>query len=515
MKLSIGVIKLEPVWEILLNQVGVSYCEIKPEEIEAYPLVIISGVPHHSYKNIIVGYLKSGGNILTGAQNSKHFFDIACRREKIRYLYSWGDEIFYDNIYCEINQSFLVPVNATNLANQDGINTVRLERIGKGNLVVLPEGFFSIVSSFKIRRKNFYSANGKDFPTERVSQISKGNISHILVKILESLFHKRNLPLIKLWQFPDGHETIFGFRIDTDFAKDEDILNLYEITTDNDIRASWFVETSSRKQGCEIFKNFDNQELGLHCFRHKVYRSEAGNADDINKGLRILEKDAIKVKGYSAPFGEYRESLALALEKSAFEYSSEFGYAYDSLPLQVRLGNSILKVLQIPIHPISVGRLYRAGHSEEDMIDYFCNIIQYKKEAQEPVMFYTHPAQKRLKVFDNIFKRINELKIPVYIFAEYSSWWKKRISTKWEPELIDNKVVINTNSKDDSIWMQSSFPGNKSYLSPLNATDIFSHKKLQTKQRAPLPGFNPEKIYNKTLKLLKQDILFTYKKLKY
>ena len=171
--------------------------------------------------------------------------------------------------------------------------------------------------------------------------------------------------------------------------------------------------------------------------------------------------------------------------------------------------------MQIPIHPISVGRLYRAGHSEEDMIDYFCNIIQYKKEAQEPVMFYTHPAQKRLKVFDNIFKRINELKIPVYIFAEYSSWWKKRISTKWEPELIDNKVVINTNSKDDSIWMQSSFPGNKSYLSPLNATDIFSHKKLQTKQRAPLPGFNPEKIYNKTLKLLKQDILFTYKKLKY
>ena len=48
--------------------------------------------------------------------------------------------------------------------------------------------------------------------------------------------------LSSLFPFPNEKQSIFNFRIDTDFASEEEIDSVYQLCLDHDISATWFVD---------------------------------------------------------------------------------------------------------------------------------------------------------------------------------------------------------------------------------------------------------------------------------
>lgn len=517
MKLSVGLINSDKYWEEFFKQAGISVKKITNDDLSdnIYSVIIICDEIPADQKNSIMGFLSEGGCVITDSLFAQKLFNISFQKRKIKYLYPQDDSVFNNEIFIDIYKNLLVPSGANHLANQDQENTILIKNYDKGLLTVLPYGLIELIYSYKTKRKNFFSRHGKDFPTEIVSQTGKGGIYHILYRMLEYLFHKKNLPFIRLWQFPDGNETIFGFRIDTDFADDNDIYDLYNSISRNKINGTWFIETYSRKDNCKIFKDFNSQEIGLHCYRHKLYSDKKRNFSDMASGLKILNQNGIHPAGYASPFGEWNESFGSAVREFNFSYTSEFGYIYDSLPVFPEVNNKVSDVLQIPIHPVSVGRLNISGHNETNMINYFSDIIQLKKKAYEPVFLYTHPSQKRFNVFNKVFEIVNESGINSTLFNDYAVWWKQRNRVRWEPEIKGNNILINTESKDKSVWVHLSYKSGKNYLAPITASDLLSFKEIKEKYLEMIPGFNPGLVTKMSWKIIKQDLIYNYRKLKY
>jgi hypothetical protein len=512
----VGLLNSTPYWDELLTQAGVSAKKITVNDplLHTYPVIIINSTKDDQ-KNIINSYLSNGGSVIAEAVTAKDTFNIPYKRKKVNFIYSQAEEVFNEPVFCEIDSVVKIPAGANYLRCNDDIKILLIKHVQQGTLVVFPDDFLNLIFSRKTRRKIFFSGNGSELPTEKVSRVDKNSIYNIVYRILEFLFHKKNLPFTRLWQFPASNETIFGFRVDTDFAEDTDIKNLYNSFRENEIKATWFVEVFSRKHNFEIFNQFRNQEIALHCYRHKTYKDKKNNYDDINHGLKYLNHAGYSPAGYAAPFGIWNESLGEAIENFEFIYSSEFGYIYDSLPVHSLIGGNRAKCLQIPIHPVSVGRLNIAGHNDKGMLKYYSGIIEIKKNAYEPIIFYTHPSQKRLDVFNNIFKVINELNISSFTFKDYAVWWKKRESVSWNPELKEDKILANTEEKDQSIWIHSSFKNRKNILSPINAQGLFSGKEIAQRKSDLQPGFNINLLKKNSFKILKQELIYNYRKLKH
>ena len=51
------------------------------------------------------------------------------------------------------------------------------------------------------------------------------------------------------------------------------------------------------------------------------------------------------------------------------------GYDYDNLPCSI-IKDRFSNVMQIPIHPISIGRLNRSHYSSNEMIEYYSNVLK-------------------------------------------------------------------------------------------------------------------------------------------
>ena len=439
----------------------------------------------------------------------------------LKFIYSGSDNIFNNYLICDLYKWSQIPKNANHLENQNNEKSILDFPVGKGNLIVFPEGFISLIHQSGSIRKNFFSPFSSEYSSEQVSRISKGAVRIHVQKALEYLFHKRNLPFIHLWFFPGNAKNIFSFRVDTDLGTKEEIISLNDLLQNFNIPATWFVETKSSREWTRLFSELNNQEIAYHCYRHRTFMSNKKNEEDLKTGLKILMNEGIKPKGYAAPYGSWNKTIARVIDEFHFLYSSEFGFAYDTLPFYPFYNSAFSKALQIPIHPVSAGRLHWGGHSEENMIKYFLNIIEQKLFFDQPVIIYTHPFEKRLNVFEKIFERIisfnsgnNESisqKIPVLTFSEYAEWWKKRLDLNWNAEERDGKVFLASNNEDESIKCRVIYPsGDKTILSLINDEE----NKIENENIEFHLSFNPSELRKKTFKMIKYDVLGKLRKLK-
>ena len=404
--------------------------------------------------------------------------------------------------------------DANLLPNQNGVKTAYSTKIGKGKLIVFPSDFSSQMIKHSVKRKNFYTEFGNIETNERVALISKGTIYHLIKNALENLYHHRNIPFINLWQFPNGERSIFSFRVDTDFGTFSQLKNLYDLFSENKISATWFLETNSIGSDIKnLYKGFTNQEIGLHCRRHRVFDNYNDNYENIKLGIEDLKTINSEPIGFAAPFGEWNEDLNKSLEELDFNYSSEFSYAYDCFPFYPVTNNSFGKILQIPIHPLSFGRLKWGGHTDEGMLNYFLNIIEQKLALQEPIILYTHPGEERLNILDEIFKKINSLNIPILTFEKFYEWWNKRITLKWEAEFINGEIKINKNSEENIFWVRTSFPNQEVYLAPIASKDL-KMKKIENAKFKIDYKTTPNEIRKTSSRMMRHDILFKYRKSK-
>lgn len=521
MNLSVGITSLKPYWEILLQQIGIPFRIINGHNsIDENLIPILILTDENINKESLTNYIQNGGCILTEADIAEESLGIKSQNLFIKFIQSELNNIFNQNLICDVFKNWSVAKNSNHLKNQSGTNTTFIAEIGKGKIIVFPSEFSSLVIDSSIKRKNFYTEYGNLETNERVSEISKGAIYHLIKNALENLFHHRNLPFINLWQFPYGGKNIFSFRIDTDFGTQTQLNNLYSVCKANNIPATWFVETNSldghSASGTNIvslYKNFEEQEIALHCYRHRVFNNFQDNFKNIKKGINILNKAGVIPVGFAAPFGEWNEELGKSLEELDFNYSSEFSYAYDCFPIYPFMQNSFSKVLQIPIHPLSFGRLKWGGHNDDGMLNYYLEIVEQKLALQEPIVLYTHPGEERLDILDKIFKKINSLNIPILTFEKFYKWWIKRNSLKWEAEIVDADIKIQGNSDENIFWIRTFYPNKEVYLAPLKSNNLKTRKIENSKLEIDFK-ISPNELRKTSSRMIRNDILFKYRKLK-
>jgi len=457
-------------------------------------------------------YIKSGGSILIEADIAEWLFNIDIVLVFVRTIESDYGPIFNGVLPGFIQTKLFLSRKADLLETGSGKKLVQIYTSGKGTALILPGGFSKTILDTKIRRRNF-STSAENLPSERVARISKHTIREVIQKSLENLHFVRQLPFISLSPFPNGKRSIFNLRIDTDFASEKEIESFYQLCLKHEISATWFVETKSAKDRMEQFSQMQNQEIGLHCFQHKVSDKYSFNKSDIHSGTEILNKANIPFWGYAAPYGEWNISQAKAIEQAEFIYSSEFSLDYDNLPFFPYLNDHFSSALQIPVHPISLGRLKNAMHSEMEIKNYYKNVIRNRIDHDQPIFIYDHPTSANVNSINWLVEYIHKQNIQNCSLRDYAQWWKKRLEVKWGAKFNNGKVEMQWPQVKPSIYLNiKKSPQEVSVVKitkVINLNDIkWEKKKLSSVLTTPISvRIKPNR------KMIFNDILYFYKRL--
>ncbi|MCF7911671.1 MAG: hypothetical protein K9M99_04020 [Candidatus Cloacimonetes bacterium] len=294
------------------------------------------------------------------------------------------------------------------------------ERKCRANIVHFPIKLDDIPNDI-VHRRQFY-ASRQELPSERINALAQFEILRFVRNFLIAAFRAGNRELWGYAGLPEN-KPLFIFRIDTDFAEEAEIRKLAELCSQYSISATWFVDVHS-EQILQYYETFDDQEIALHCDRHYVYEDKLRNYDNLASGYSRLFNHKICPSGFAAPFGDWNRSLEEAIFELDFSYSSEFAYAWDTLPIIRKQKGKTL--LQIPIHPISPGRLRRSHFSSKEMLDYFIARIEHNIRLGIPAIIYHHPAHGLLDLIEELLKYVRENNINNLSMHSYASWWLKR-----------------------------------------------------------------------------------------
>ncbi len=443
MNLKIGIDNCKPGWEIILKQIGVSFTQFSlPNEIslDEFSVIIITELHTLKENETIKEFLNAGGAVLFS--DSAIVDGISYKTRKIRYLSSKESTPYSLVGLVDIHSTIKIPNSKDMKIVDSGLNIFSSDF---GTNLILPFNINELILNCNSIRKKF-NANRKELPSEIVAEVSKGKLRKIIEISLEYLHHKRDLPFVHLWQQPYIAKNLFIFRLDTDFCSKQDADEMYEICKKNNISATWFLDTDSEER-MNNYSLMDNQEMAIHCDNHYVYDNLEKNYNNISKADIKLKNCGIKAIGFAAPFGDWNSFLDKALQKRELKYSSEFALDYDDLPFFPYCNNELSNVLQIPIHPISLGRLHRSHFSEDEMLQYYLELIKRKSEIGEPIIIYHHPHHKHLTVLDKIFQFVNSNNFGNMSMKEFYKWWEKRYKLEPEFQYVNNKISVKYESE--------------------------------------------------------------------
>ncbi|MBC8181464.1 hypothetical protein H8E88_10110 [candidate division KSB1 bacterium] len=443
MKLQTGVVGRQTGYKIILEQEGIPHKIIPYEKEfsqEEFPVLMLDYlVPEYNW-NKLTDYVKNGGNLLISASSYGKIFEASLKIKQTKSLVAGKNSIYSQVGLIDIFSKLEYPKQNNSQALDENL-FIYERKLEKGRIVILPFSANELLTDWSSRRKKFY-AKRKELSSEIVATVSKNKIRKIIRISLEYLFYNSNLPFISKWYYPKGGKKAFLFRVDTDFCSQKDAEDLYEICDKFGINSTWFVDTETEAKLKNFYANL-NSEVTLHCKEHKVFKDYDKNYENIKSGVADLQVAGIEARGFAAPFGEWNPALAKVLEDFDFEYSSEFTIDYGNLPFYPHYENEFSDVLQIPIHPVSLGRLRRSHFSQEEMLQYYKWVLHQKTSSFEPVIFYHHPHHRNFSVFEKLFELVADSDFWNPTFREYSGWWKKRNNAEFTPEYKDGTIRIN------------------------------------------------------------------------
>jgi len=443
MKIQVGLLKTTPMWEELLVQEGVPFGVIEKggwPSLEEYSVAIINRRITSDENTNVREYLRNGGAVLTRADYAEGLGGMSVRPENIEYIF--GDNIFPIGL-TDISREGFVVSEANCLRTEKNAHTAFVGDFSGGYAVLLPFDIAEVTEDCRAGERTFY-AHRERLPSERVSAVSKGNVRLLLHQCLEHLHHVRHMPYAHLSYFPDNQSNIFAFRIDSDGASQEEVNELYAIGQEFEIPISWYLDAKSHEQWLARFAEMEGQEIGVHCYDHRTYDDAERIRKDIEHAATLLEEIGIRRSGFSAPYGVWSPPLAQVLDELEFEYSSEFSYAYDTLPLRPSFQGRRFETLQVPIHPICIGSLLKIGYSPQDQKRYFASIIKAKRQQPEPLFFYHHPSHMHWGVVRDLFETMRNENIRCMSLGEYAAWWKRRTLVRMSLEIMEDKIVIRS-----------------------------------------------------------------------
>ncbi len=472
MNLRVGLTAGSSLWEQILRQEGIPFAEADLESgkmKEQCSVLIVTRRLDRGQADKVEQYLRAGGAVLGFAGHFQRMEGFTLHREEIAYIVGDHDDVFTDLQLLDVGRVCMIPREANRCKTDQNTFAIFAGDWKGGYAVFLPLDPAEQLTDERTANKNFY-ARTERLPSEDVSLAGKGELRQLLHRSLEYLFHALGLPYVHLWYFPDGRKNIFMLRIDSDGASQHDVDELYRVARDHAAGMSWFLDVKSHESWLSHFRTMVGQELGLHCYEHLVYPGYEANLENIRNASHIMEREGLKPAGFAAPYGQWNPALAKAIDSVGFEYSSEFGFAYDSLPFYPEFHETRYRTLQVPIHPICIGNMVKIGYSPARMKEYFSMVADQKLARAEPLFFYHHPSHRNLDVVDELFSHAEENEIGSTTLGAFARWWKSRLECSFTSICEEDKLNCKLSCPDghaEGIWMRVSSSGRREALLPI------------------------------------------------
>ena len=475
MNIKVGILGDARGWHLILGQEGIPYETVNGELTpENYSAVVASDDADDRECEMLRQYLQLGGSVLCSSTVYARIRQSTYQQTLIRYLLPDADSAFADVGLIDVRARCRLAWNANELKTDAGVYSAHMGRHEAGNIVALPFDPSTVAFDFRSSFKSFYSPEDR-LPFERVSFYNKSNIRRLVARSLESLHHARGLPFVHWWYFPKNAPSVGILRVDTDEGTPDEIRQLHALAKELKVPMTWFVDVENQEPSLETFKWMDSQEVGLHCYEHKVHEGYASAERDMKLGLTRLKEVNIQAAGYAAPYGRWDADVGRAVQNLGFEYSSEFSYDYDNLPSFPLLHGEASKAVQIPVHPICIGSLKRQGYFSEQMKSYFRYVVEEKLAAGEPLAFYHHPKDGNPEVLRSVVDAVRDRHVEFLTMKAFGGWWKKRSETSADVEYSNRTLALGNLKTAADAWVEITLAdGNETIVPPRSIIAIDS-----------------------------------------
>jgi hypothetical protein len=444
MNLRVGMIGGSPAWEELLSQAGVPVLHPVPPDSPAgaFSALVVSRQLNGDEHVFVREYLRSGGAVLGSSLYLEGLLVQSGDPLRLSYLTPEAGSRIRGLSLLDIDTTGSLPREANCLRTNENVYAVFAGELLGGLAVVTPFDPGEAMEDFRAVERYFY-ARQERLPSERVSRVGKNEIVHFVRGALEYLHHGRGIPFATLSPFPSGAASVFAFRIDTDNGTPEEIDELYRISSESDLPFTWFVDAGSHRAWLGRFAEMERQEIGLHCFEHRIYLDATKDEENIRRGLTAMYESGLAPSSFAAPFGFWSPDFGRAIDRSGFRYSSEFAWAYDALPHYPVTRAGRYTTMQIPVHPIAIGSMRRSGFTPAQMSRYFRDVVALKLSRREPLFFYHHPGHRQWDVVRDLCDHLRSTGGRALTLGEYAAWWSNRRALRPSFRLDGDSVVTS------------------------------------------------------------------------
>lgn len=427
MILRVGILGDSPGWEEILRQEGVPFGVVAPADSEpaGYTAMVVCRPLTHDELSFLREFLRAGGAFIGYAGFLEGIADVAAAPVHIRYLEPGDTTVLSGFSLIDVECEGALPREANCLKTQDNVFAAFVGEMLGGWGVVLPFDPGLAMEDFRATERYFY-ARPERLPSERVSRVARGEIFHLVHAALERLHHARGLPYAHLSKIPGGCANVFALRIDTDAGTRDEVNRLASLAEELNLGWSWFVDAGSHEGWLPRFAELPGHEVGLHCYQHRIFLDASKDAANVRKGLEAMKRAGVPASAFAAPFGFWSPELGRTVDNAGFAYSSEFSWAYDAFPHRPVISGCRFKTLQVPVHPVSVGSLRKAGFTQVRMKTYFADVIDRKMRRCEPLFFYHHPGHHEWGVIRGLCELALSRDAKPLTLGEYAGWWEGR-----------------------------------------------------------------------------------------
>jgi hypothetical protein len=462
----------------LLRQEGFPFAIADPEreDLEEYSLAVVHRGLSRRGSEAVAEYLTRGGAVLGDASSCRGIAGMTARDEFIGYLVGDGSPPFSSLALADIGLPGALSGESGVVRTEQNSFALFAGPVGKGWAVTLPFAADEALADGRAVQKSFYAPFDR-LPSEHVSTVAKGEVRHLVRDALAFLHARRGIPYAHLWYFPGGARNVFAFRVDSDAAHRHDVDHLYELARRFDVPLTWFLDVRSHESLLGHFAAMSGQEFGVHCYHHRVSADRGENASNFGKAKEMMEAVGFRPDGFAAPFGLWNRNLAAVTKELGFRYSSEFSYAYDTLPLSPFSPAGVYGVPQIPVHPVCIGTLRQAGYTEQRMQQYFSMASSWKIARREPLFFYHHPGHQSWETVESILSLAALAGVRALTLGAFARWWERRsgltpdlrVEKGW---LLVDRSSSSAMSESDTLIRILSPEGKEAVLAPGERLDL-------------------------------------------
>jgi hypothetical protein len=278
-------------------------------------------------------------------------------------------------------------------------------------------------------------------PVEEVARVDKRATRRRVMALLRHEVERLGGVWMTIGAYPHPYRGAFNFRFDHDDFAAADFDAVLTALRGWEDAASHFVCGATHEGRREALARLRGMDVGSHGYWHHTYRHAADNEINIRRGIETLRAAGIEPSGFAAPHGRFNAGLLKTLERLGVGHSSEFGLAYDDVPFFPRQSS----VLQIPVHPVSLGIILEAGHRRHPAFannpraihrvvtlaaEYFALAARTKYSTGEPVFFYCHP-EGRLGRYPQVLRAVLDVvggfsAVWKTTYTQFAQWWRER-----------------------------------------------------------------------------------------